>query len=135
MVNDICIIGMGISGVSCARWALAENIDTIILEKNPSFGGCWLEKSYPNVYLQTSKHSYAYSDMKMDDNVGLYPNRKEVLGYMEKYSKKHGLFKRVQFSCEVKSLHWDISQKKWIIKYLQYVQECTLHPIFPKYLE
>lgn len=123
MVNDMCIIGMGISGVACARWALAENIDTVILEKNPSFGGCWLEKSYPNVYLQTSKHSYAYSDMKMDDKVGLYPTRKDVLGYMEKYSKKYGLLKIVQFSCEVKSLHWDVSQKKWIIKYFNYNQK------------
>ena len=97
MVYTLCIIGMGISGISVARWSKKYNLNTIILEKNPSIGGCWLEKSYPNVILQTTKYSYSYSDYPMPDNYPLYPTRKNILEYLYSYCEKHKLFQMARF--------------------------------------
>ena len=77
--TTLCIIGMGVSGIAVARWAREYNIDIIVLEKNSNIGGCWLEKSYPNVILQTTKYSYSYSDYPMPDNYPLYPTRKNII--------------------------------------------------------
>ena len=119
MVYTLCIIGMGISGISVARWAKYNNINTIILEKNPSIGGCWLEKSYPNVILQTTKYSYSYSDFPMPDHYPLYPTRKNVLDYLYSYCKLHKLFTNAQFNSTVTKTFWSEIEKCWFITYNQ----------------
>ena len=76
------IIGFGISGISTARWAHKANLKFIVLEKNNHLGGCWYNKSYPNVLLQTDKHSYCFSDMPHDKHTQKFPSRTEILQYL-----------------------------------------------------
>ena len=52
---DLIIAGSGMSGISLARWSRYK---IKVLEKSKYIGGCWLNKSYQNVRLQTSKSIY-----------------------------------------------------------------------------
>ena len=52
---DLIIIGYGISGVSCARWASEYGLNYIILEQNSNLGGVWFNKKNENTQLQTPK--------------------------------------------------------------------------------
>ena len=37
MVRQLCIIGFGVSGMSCLSWAKKLNIDAIVFESNSTF--------------------------------------------------------------------------------------------------
>ena len=41
MTYDLIIIGFGLSGIACARYAKKNNLKYLVLEKNSSFGGVW----------------------------------------------------------------------------------------------
>ena len=108
MLNvDLCIIGFGISGIAMTRWAINSNLQIITLEQQPSFGGVWLSKSYPSVYLQTTKYSYCFSDMPMNKDVGLHPTHLDILEYLKEYIHYHNLEKNVLFNSSVLSIKKD----------------------------
>jgi cation diffusion facilitator CzcD-associated flavoprotein CzcO len=99
-IYDLCIIGFGISGISLARWAEHSSLKYIILEKNPTFGGCWLTNSYNIAKLQTAKHNYNFCDFPMDSRYGMYPNKTKLLQYFNEYivNKK---IKNINYKCKV----------------------------------
>ena len=113
---DLCIIGFGVSGIALARHSTKNSLKTIVLEKNSSLGGCWFNKSYENTQLQTSKYSYSYEDLPMDQSVALHPSNLEILSYLKKYVKLHKLNKWVRYKCEATNINW-VSQNCITIKY------------------
>lgn len=114
---DIGIIGFGVSGIACCRWALHYGFTPTVYEQNNNLGGSWLTKSYPNVSLQTNKYSYNFSDIPMMDSVSLYPSLEEVTNYLQDYVEYHDLKKYVKFSSKITFI--EISEKKWKIKYIR----------------
>ena len=112
---DIAIIGFGVSGIACCRWALHYGFSPTVYEKNSNLGGSWFTKSYPNVQLQTNKYSYNYSDIPMKSSVSLYPTLDEVQNYLDDYVDYHDLKKYVNFSTEIISI--EIFENKWKIKF------------------
>ena len=86
------IIGLGVSGLTCARHCIRNNYNIIILEKNKNLGGVWYNKTYPDVKLQTTKESYAFSDFSFYNNISLYPSGNEVLDYLEDKKTKIVLY-------------------------------------------
>ena len=114
---EIAIIGFGISGIACCRWALEYGFKPTVFEKNSSIGGSWYTKSYPNVQLQTNKNSYSFSDIPMKESVSLYPTVNEVLNYLDEYVQYHELSKYVKLSTEVLSI--EMVNNKWEISYIQ----------------
>ena len=130
MNQSICIIGFGISGISCTRWAKEIGLQIHVLESSNSFGGCWYHKNYQNVQLQTTKYSYAFSDMPMDDSYQLHPNHQEVMQYLEKYCTHHNLFKYVSFNHTVLKITYD---NKWEIRYYDRNQD-KMNSLFTDYI-
>ena len=109
MVRELCIIGFGISGIACLRWAKEYNIDAIVFEKNSTFGGCWHTSSYKSAILQTRKNSYSFSDMPMPDSFNNYPTRDEILQYLEKYIDFHNLNQDVYYNQEISNIFYNFS--------------------------
>ena len=66
---DLCIIGFGISGISCSKIAKNKKLNYLVLEKNNNFGGCWNSRAFKWTRLQTHKKFYEFPDFK---NVSLY---------------------------------------------------------------
>jgi hypothetical protein len=121
---DIAIIGFGVSGIACCRWALHYGFSPTVYEKNSKLGGSWFTKSYPNVQLQTNKYSYNFSDIPMKNSVSLYPTLDEVRNYLDEYVEYHDLIKYVNFSTEIISI--EIDEKKWKIKFTNNNTEKTV---------
>ena len=114
MKPSICIIGFGISGIACTRWAKELGLDITVLESSSDIGGCWYHKNYKNVKLQTTKYSYAFSDMPMDDSYQMHPSSDEVMDYLKKYTNHHNLLKYVNFQHKVVKISYD---NHWEIRY------------------
>ena len=111
---NLCIIGGGISGIAVAKFAVLNNIDFVILDKNKSLGGCWVSKTYPDVQLQNSKDGYQFKDMHYDKNVNEFPFKKDILKYLENYCLKYNLINKFKFNCLVNKVEkigniWNIN--------------------------
>ena len=127
---DLCIIGFGVSGIAVMRQAKKHNINVIALEKNSNLGGCWWEKSYPDVKLQSNKKTYSYSDWTYNDFVKQYPDRDEILDYLTQYCNHFKLFENVQFnSCVSKTKH-NQQKNAWEIEYTQEGKEFKIVSTF-----
>ena len=113
------IIGLGISGLATARHCIHNHYNLIILEKNDKLGGCWYNKTYPDVQLQTTKHCYAFSDFPYSSNVSLYPTGKEVLEYLNDYANHHNILQYAKFNSKVINTKFNYDNNKWFIEYIQ----------------
>ena len=113
------IIGLGISGLACARHCIRNNYNIIILEKNSKLGGVWYNKTYPDVRLQTTKNSYAFSDFPFNNDVSLYPSGKEVLEYLEDYANYHNILQYTKFNSNVINTNFNYENEKWEIEYIK----------------
>ncbi len=45
MHKRCAIVGAGASGLACARWALAYDVEPVVFERMGELGGLWLYKS------------------------------------------------------------------------------------------
>jgi dimethylaniline monooxygenase (N-oxide forming) len=115
-MDSVIIIGFGVSGIASCRWALHFGFIPIVLETETTFGGCWLNKTYPGLKLQTTRYNYAFSDMEFTDSVSIYPTAGEVLNYLEKYIITYDLNKYVQYNSKV--THINYVDNMWHISYL-----------------
>lgn len=116
MVRQLCIIGFGVSGMSCLSWAKKLNIDAIVFESNSTFGGCWHSASYDSAKLQTPKESYSFSDFKMPETYSKYPNRDEVLEYFKNYIEFHNLNKWVYYNHKIIKAFFNKTIELWEIE-------------------
>lgn len=111
------IVGLGVSGLVSARHCLKEGYNIIILEKNDNLGGVWYSKSYPNIQLQTTKYSYAFSDFPHFQKTDLYPTGNELMEYYKEYAKKHNILKYTRFNSFVKKTIFDFENEIWNVEY------------------
>ena len=112
------IIGLGVSGLTCARHCIRNNYNIIILEKNKNLGGVWYNKTYPDVKLQTTKESYAFSDFSFYNNISLYPSGNEVLDYLEDYANYHNILQYTKFNSKVIQTNFNYENEKWNVEYM-----------------
>ena len=129
---DLCIIGFGISGISCSKIAKNKKLNYLVLEKNNNFGGCWNSRAFKWTRLQTHKKFYEFPDFK---NVlkSDYPNKSELLDYFNLYIKNNKLDKNVKYNHEVlktvyKNNEWNIIYKNNnTVKYIKskYLAVCS----------
>ena len=116
--TKFAIIGIGVSGLVSAKHCLENGFGITVFEKNSDIGGVWFSKSYPDIRLQTTKNSYAFSDFPYKQSVGLYPTGYEIREYLKQYAEKHNILQYTKFNSEVKSTFFNIKTNKWEIKYI-----------------
>lgn len=101
---DIIIIGFGISGIAMAKESIKRKKKILILEKETNGGGVWFS-CHKNSELQSHKTFYEYTQEEtMPKSISNYPNKSEILIYLEKIIKKYKLNNYVKYNCKVETL-------------------------------
>ena len=104
-VCSVAVVGAGVAGIQVAKILIDSGFKVKIFEKNEEIGGVWL-KGYQNLHLQTPKanfkipnHEYRKSLKNID-----YPNREEILIYLQDYARKNNLYKWINLNCDLKEI-------------------------------
>lgn len=101
---DIIIIGFGISGIAMAKESIKRKKKILILEKETNGGGVWFT-CHKNCELQSHKTFYEYTEEEtMTKSISNYPNKREVLKYLDNIIKKYKLNNYVIYNYNVKTL-------------------------------
>jgi len=112
---DLCIIGFGISGICCAKWAEKYKLKYIILEKEKDLGGCWFTKALESSTLQSPKNFYQFPDYKMPQDYPTFPNKNQILKYLKEYVRISNI-KNINYNYNVLNLEYDNFWKIFVKK-------------------
>ena len=108
MELDVCIIGAGWSGLYACKYALANGLKPMVLERRMEIGGVWNYSDDPttttvmkSTVSSSSRMVTEASDFFMDEKVGHFMQHEEVLNYLKQYSRHFGLDNHIQLGCNV----------------------------------
>lgn len=109
----VVIIGAGESGLCLGIKLLALGIPFVIIEKNETVGGTWLENRYPGCGVDTPNHFYQFSFEPNHDWSRYFSPRDEIWQYLEACADRHALRPHIRFRTEVTEARWDEAAAVW----------------------
>lgn len=102
--TNAIVVGAGPAGLACAATLSRVGLKATILEKTDTVGAAW-RHHYDRLHLHTDRgHSYL-PGLPMPRDYPRYPNRDQVVAYLESYATHFGL--QPIFGTEVKSVRRD----------------------------
>src|SRR4051812_46733156 len=101
-VVRVAVVGAGPSGLAAARAFRELGLDVVVFESAPDIGGVWSEtRRYPGIATQNDKHTYAYSDRRMDDSFADAPAGADVRSYLQAFARENGLEELIRLRTRV----------------------------------
>ncbi|OMJ93797.1 hypothetical protein SteCoe_3119 [Stentor coeruleus] len=131
---EVCIVGGGISGISCCKLALDYGLVPFVLNKTSHPCGIWARPDseigvWDRLETTTSKYLFAFSDQLWNPDDPVFPLWSQVYDYFNNYMIKHNLYQYFSFNCEVISI--ERSEENYLVKWK--TQE-TIHEKIFKYV-
>ncbi len=113
---SVVIIGAGLSGLCLAAKLHAAGIEHLVLEKNSSVGGTWLENTYPGCGVDTPSHLYSFSFAPNSGWSRYFAKRDEVSSYLEKFADDLDVRRSIRFDTEVLRADWNQDAGEWAVQ-------------------
>ena len=107
------IVGAGVSGLCMAIKMQEAGIPFVIVEKNRTVGGTWLENGYPGCGVDTPNHFYSLSFEPNHDWTEHFSKRNELWAYMERVADKYDLRRHIRFDTEVTEAVFNETADRW----------------------
>ena len=114
MKNKILIIGAGFLGLGIASRLKKNNIPYDQVDKENRIGGIWNNGVYDFAKLITYKKNTEFSDYPMPSDYPDYPNRNQVLEYLENYAKAKLLLPSIELCTKVNKITYSYNGT-WIV--------------------
>src|SRR4051812_8828500 len=108
------VIGAGVSGLATSIKLADAGIPHVILERNETVGGTWLENHYPGAGVDTPSALYSFSFAQRDWSM-YFALRDELLGYLEQLTDEFGVRERIRFGYAVERLAYDEGAQEWVV--------------------
>ena len=112
----VLIIGAGMSGILSAIRLQQAGVPFEIIEKNPDFGGTWLENTYPGCRVDNPSHMYSFSFEPNHDWPMHFSTQDVLFDYFKRCAEKPNLRQHVRFGTTVNEAAWDEAAKVWRLK-------------------
>lgn len=110
------VIGAGVGGLCAAVNLRAAGIPYVVLERNDTVGGTWLENSYPGAGVDTPNHLYSFSFAPFEWR-RYFSLRDELHNYLEHVSREFEVRSNIRFGCEVVSATYHEPSQSWRVDY------------------
>jgi len=113
----VVIIGAGFGGIGLGIKLKQSGVnDFVILEKSDSVGGVWRENRYPGAACDVPSHLYSFSFEPKADWPRKFSGQADILNYLTKCARKHGLVPHIRFNAEVTKARWNAPTQRWIVR-------------------
>lgn len=117
---DVLIIGAGLSGIYSLH-QMRERLPSLsvkVLEAGENVGGTWFWNCYPGARFDSETISYQFSwdkELLQEWNwKETFSAQPDTLKYIERVCEKHDLYRDIQFSTRIKSVHWQDTERMWL---------------------
>ncbi|MBF6261344.1 NAD(P)/FAD-dependent oxidoreductase [Nocardia farcinica] len=115
--HEVIVVGAGVSGV-CAAVELrrAGVSDVLVLEKAETYGGTWRANTYPGCACDVPSGLYSYSFAPNAEWSRLFGTQPEILDYVGRVAREHGLDAITRFGVEMLDARWDATDRRWRVR-------------------
>jgi len=114
---SVAIVGAGFGGIGLGIKLRQAGIESFtILEKAGGVGGVWRDNSYPGLTCDVPSHLYQFSFEPNHEWTRRFPQRDEILAYLERCTDEYGLREHMRFGTEVASADFDEERGRWRIQ-------------------
>ena len=114
---SITIIGAGFGGLGTAiELTRAGYTDVTVLERADGVGGVWRENTYPDAACDVPSSLYSWSFAPNPDWPHRYSQQAEILAYIERTAKEHGVLDLVRTGVEVAAATYDDAGRCWRLR-------------------
>ena len=109
----VCVIGAGISGLSCIHELMKKGIEFNCFEQRDSLGGLWnysdVENSVYNNCVQNHPRPNMHINQKpIDDSSADYLTHSEYLKYLQQFNSPN-----IHYGQAVERAHYDVDKQCW----------------------
>jgi cation diffusion facilitator CzcD-associated flavoprotein CzcO len=112
----VVIVGAGFGGIAAAIELRRHGFDDIeILERAPGLGGTWRYNTYPGCTCDIPSHLYSFSFAQRGDWPRLCSPQEEILRYLERVARDHGVDRLLVPNTDVSACSWDEHSRRWTI--------------------
>lgn len=113
---SVVVVGAGISGLAASLRLRQAGIHHVVLEKNTSVGGTWLENSYPGAGVDTPSYLYSFSFFPRNWSAH-FGKRDELAGYLQETAEHFDLLSSIRFGVEVRAADYDEAAQRWTVSF------------------
>jgi cation diffusion facilitator CzcD-associated flavoprotein CzcO len=112
--HEVVVVGAGISGIAAAIKLREAGVgDVVVLEKATTYGGTWRANTYPGCACDVPSGLYSYSFAPNSDWSRLFATQPEILEYVDRTAREHGLDEVTRFGVELLGASWDDAARMW----------------------
>ena len=112
--HEVVVVGAGISGIATAIKLKEAGVDdVVILEKAETYGGTWRANTYPGCACDVPSNLYSFSFAPNSDWSRVYGTQPEILAYVDRVAREHGLEEITRFGVEMLGAQWDEDAGRW----------------------
>jgi cation diffusion facilitator CzcD-associated flavoprotein CzcO/dienelactone hydrolase len=114
---SVAVIGSGFAGVGMGiRLKQSGFDDFTIFEKADRVGGVWRENTYPGAACDVASHLYSFSFEPSHDWSRRFSPQPDILAYLERCVRRHGLAPHLRFGTEIASADFDEQSRRWRLR-------------------
>ncbi|MEU4598657.1 NAD(P)/FAD-dependent oxidoreductase [Nocardia sp. NPDC023988] len=114
--HEVIVIGAGVSGVGAAVKLREAGVDdVVIVEKAETFGGTWRANTYPGCACDVPSGLYSFSFAPNPEWSRLFATQPEILAYVDRVAREHGLAERTRFGVTMTGAQWDAGAELWCL--------------------
>ncbi|MHA7833959.1 MAG: flavin-containing monooxygenase [Algiphilus sp.] len=104
--RNVCVVGAGPCGLATCKVLVQAGYDVEVFDASPAIGGLWSLDTpqsavHPSLRANTSKQAMAYSDFPMPTSMDEFPDRAQVLEYLNAYVDHFHLRQFIKLNCKV----------------------------------
>src|SRR3954471_2269152 len=104
----VAIIGAGFGGIGAAIELRRHGFhDVTLFDRAPELGGTWHYNDYPGAACDVPSHLYSFSFAQRRDWTRLCSPRDEILSYLRRVAREHGVDRLLTARTEVERCAWD----------------------------
>ncbi|MCA6106875.1 flavin-containing monooxygenase [Bradyrhizobium cenepequi] len=112
--QHVLIVGAGVCAIALGVALDRLGIPYTIVEKQDEIGGTWYVNRYPGCGVDTPNHSYSFSFGERNQWTRYFAPRQELLDYLLKVVREHGIRRHVRLNTELTASRWDENKRRWI---------------------
>ncbi len=96
------MVGAGVAGLVTAKVLRQRGHEVLVLDRAPDVGGVWsASRRYPGLGTQSSKGTYAFSDLPLPEDYPEWPSGEQVQRYLVASADGNGLRSCLRLRTEV----------------------------------
>jgi cation diffusion facilitator CzcD-associated flavoprotein CzcO/acetyl esterase/lipase len=113
----VAVVGAGFGGIGLGMALRAtgwtDPAELTILDRADDVGGVWRANTYPGAACDVPSHLYSFADAPGTEWTRRFAPQPEILRYLQRVTREHGLTEHLRLGTEVTEARWDEARSVW----------------------